>query len=197
LTAIVGFGANVVTGALLDMPSVSQAAKSRSVYIVVVFFITACWIWNAVVQVALSSRPNTTFDLGGGSFAGSAFAVYMCFRFFYEALQTYLYWLMGEVGTRTGQEGRRLGDVARMTGILRSWESIGSTIAYVVGATHWSNLNQMILGFVLWFVTVPFTLAALFGRWEPERGAIGQEEHSLESSSIEEQRVQAGTKNTY
>jgi hypothetical protein len=34
------------------------------------------------------------------------------------------------------------------TGILRSWESIGSTIAYAVGATHWSNLNQMALGFL-------------------------------------------------
>jgi hypothetical protein len=57
------------------------------------------------------------------------------------------------------------GDIARTTGILRSWESIGSTIAYAVGATHWSNQNQMILGFSLWVFTVPFTLLAVFGNW--------------------------------
>ncbi|KAH6659123.1 major facilitator superfamily domain-containing protein [Truncatella angustata] len=193
LTAVVGFGANLLTGLLLDLPRVSQAAKSRAVYIGVAVLITACWIWNAIVQVALVSRPDTTFDIGGGPFAGSAFAVYVFFRFFYEALQTYLYWLMGEVGNNLENEGQRHGDIARTTGILRSWESIGSTIAYVVGATHWSNLNQMILGFVLWFVTIPPTLVALYGRWEPEKGVI-EEETSTDSSSVEEQRVPAGLK---
>lgn len=111
--------------------------------------------------------------------AASAFAVYMLFRFLYEALQTYLYWLMGEVvrGTgsakhgTTGQEdaisGGGNGMIARTTGILRSWESIGSTIAYAVGAVGVSNLKQMVLGFVLWGVTVPFTLWAIYGEWTP------------------------------
>ncbi|KAK9413293.1 putative Major facilitator superfamily domain-containing protein [Seiridium unicorne] len=193
LTAVLGFGANLTTGLLLDMSRVSQAAKSRGVYIGISVVITACWIWNAIVQVKLTGEPSATFDLGGGSFAGSAFAVYMFFRFFYEALQTYLYWLMGTVGQGEEKEGHRHGDIARTTGILRSWESIGSTIAYVVGATHWPNLNQMILGFVLWFVTIPPTLVALYGHWGPEKGVI-EEETSPDSSSIEEQRVPVAVK---
>ncbi|KAM0811356.1 putative Major facilitator superfamily domain-containing protein [Seiridium cardinale] len=193
LTAVLGLGANLTTGLLLDMPRVSQAAKSRAVYIGVSVVITACWIWNAIVQVKLTGEPSTTFDLGSGSFAGSAFAVYMFFRFFYEALQTYLYWLMGTVGQGTGKEGHRHGDIARTTGILRSWESVGSTIAYVVGATHWLNLNQMILGFVLWFVTIPPTLVALYGHWEPEKGVI-EERTSPDSSSVEEQRAPVAVK---
>lgn len=186
---------NIATGTLLDLPRFSQAAKSRVFYISIACFITALWVWNAIVQVALLSRTDTTFDLGGGSFANSALAVYMCFRFFYEALQTYLYWLMGEVGRgqTKEQEGHRHGDVARTTGILRSWESIGSTIAYVVGATHWSNLNQMILGFTLWSVTVPFTLVALFGRWGPEAG-VSDQETTPDGSSVEEQQVAVGEK---
>ncbi|KAK6062897.1 hypothetical protein SCUP515_12901 [Seiridium cupressi] len=193
LTAVLSFGANLTTGLLLDMPRVSQAAKSRGVYIGVSVVITACWVWNAIVQVKLTGEPSTTFDLGGGSFGGSAFAVYMFFRFFYEALQTYLYWLMGTVGQGEEKEGHRHGDIARTTGILRSWESIGSTIAYVVGATHWPNLNQMILGFVLWFVTIPPTLVALYGHWEPEKGVV-EEETSPDSSSDEEQRAPVAVK---
>ena len=115
----------------------------------------------AIIQVRLSSMSEApSFDIGDGAFFNSAFAVYLCFKFFYEILQTYVYWLMAEIKGAQGD-----GDIARTTGILRSWESIGSTIAYAVGATHWPNQNQMILGFALWAFTVPFTLLAVFGNW--------------------------------
>lgn len=154
-----------------------QATKARAVYIVTAAFITACWIWNAVVQAKVSQLASPpTYDIGQAGGSASAFAVYMMFRFSYEVLQTYLYWLMGEIKGEGAQE--KGGVVARTTGILRSWESIGSTIAYAVGATDVSNTNQMILGFVLWGVTVPFTLCAIYGDWasvEDERkaGAAG------------------------
>jgi hypothetical protein len=124
------------------------------------------------------------FDLGDGPFFNSAFTVYMFFKFFYEVLQTYIYWLMAEI-----KGAQADGDIARTTGILRSWESIGSTIAYAVGATHWSNLNQMILGFSLWGVTIPFTILAVFGDWNV---AAEVEDHS-DSSSLEAQRVVVGS----
>lgn len=108
--------------------------------------------------------------------SASTFAVYMMFRFWYEALQTYLYWLMGEIRAEGVQDK---GGVARTTGILRSWESIGSTIAYAVGAVGVSNMNQMILGSVLWGVTVPFTLCAIYGN----RGTAYTDETSSEEDS--------------
>jgi hypothetical protein len=81
------------------------------------------------------------------------------------------------------------GDIARTTGILRSWESIGSTITYAVGATHWSNQNQMILGFSLWAFTVPFTLLAVFGNWNV--GGEDELEAKDEESDPETQNVVA------
>ncbi|KAJ4393246.1 hypothetical protein N0V93_002454 [Gnomoniopsis smithogilvyi] len=183
LTAIVGFLANMIVGTLLDLP-ISQTLKSRVAFIVIASIITACWIWNGVVQVNLSSLASTpSFDIGETGSAASAFAVYMMFRFWYEALQTYLYWLMGEIRGEGTQEN---GGIARTTGILRSWESIGSTIAYAIGATGVSNMNQMIVGFVLWGVTVPFTLWAIFGSW----GAV--EAAETEASSEEDSSVSVG-----
>lgn len=150
----------MITGAILDT-KFSSSAKSKATYLGILVVVTASWIWNAVVEVklsALSSPPN--FDLGDGAFFNSAFAVYMMFKFFYEAMQTYLYWLLGaKKGTQEN------GEVARMTGIMRSWESIGSAIAYGVGATNVSNQNQMIIAFALWVVTIPFTIMVVFGRW--------------------------------
>ncbi|KAJ5689689.1 hypothetical protein N7462_004081 [Penicillium macrosclerotiorum] len=183
LTAVVGAAGNLTTGFILDLKYFSRETRSKAVYIFVLVFVTAAWTWNAVVQTKLSRMADPpTFDLGDGSFFNSAFTVYMFFKFFYEVLQTYIYWLMAEIKGAQGD-----GDIARTTGILRSWESIGSTIAYAVGATHWPNLNQMILGFALWGFTIPFTILAVFGNWK-QPDALENEEQT-DSSSLEAQRV--------
>ncbi|CAG7930904.1 unnamed protein product [Penicillium olsonii] len=182
LTAVVGAAANIITGLILDVKSVSRENRSKGVYIFVLIFVTAAWIWNAIVETKLSRMADPpAFDLGDGPFFNSAFTVYMVFKFFYEVLQTYIYWLMAEI-----KGAQADGDIARTTGILRSWESIGSTIAYAVGATHWPNLNQMILGFALWGFTIPFTILAVFGDWN-QPAAV--EEDQTDSSSLEAQRV--------
>ncbi|KAF9693995.1 hypothetical protein EKO04_007791 [Ascochyta lentis] len=186
LTAVVGALANILTGLVLDLPQFSRPAKSKLVYIFVVITVTASWIWNAIVEVKLSRRTTPpSFDLGDGAFFNSAFTVYMCFRFFYEVLQTYIYWLMAEIKGAQGD-----GDVARTTGILRSWESIGSTIAYAIGAVHIPNQTQMIIGFALWALTVPFTLMAVFGDWN--RGVPKIEHESSDESDLEVQSVNVG-----
>lgn len=171
------------TGVILDLPQFSRPAKSKFVYVFVLITVTASWIWNAVVQTQLTRMADPpSFDLGDGAFFNSAFTVYMCFRFFYEILQTYIYWLMAEIKGAKGD-----GDVARTTGILRSWESIGSTIAYAIGAVHIHNQTQMIVGFALWALTVPFTLLAVFGDWN--KGVPKDEHESSDESDLEVQNV--------
>ncbi|KFY24054.1 hypothetical protein V491_02313 [Pseudogymnoascus sp. VKM F-3775] len=178
LTAIVGFAGNILTGILLDL----NLAKPKWVYVAIAFFITVSWAWIAAVQADFSSKSEApALDIGSGKTFNSAFVVYLFFKFFYEMLQTYLYWLMGETGAE-----QKAGDISRTTGILRSWESIGSTFAYVVGATHWSNLNSMILAFALWAVTVPFTLVAVFGVWDKTKEVDSEGEGSESSSGLGE-----------
>lgn len=172
------------TGLILDLSQFSRPAKSKFVYLFVLVTVTGSWIWNSVVQTKLTRMEAApSFDLGDGAFFNSAFTVYMCFRFFYEVLQTYIYWLMAEIKGAQGD-----GDIARTTGILRSWESIGSTIAYAIGAVHIPNQTQMIVGFSLWAFTVPFTLLAVFGDWNkgvPKDGADSTDESDLEVQSVD------------
>ncbi|KAJ5293672.1 hypothetical protein N7508_008493 [Penicillium antarcticum] len=183
LTAVVGASANILTGIALDINHLPRETRSKGVYIFVLVFITAAWIWNAITQVKLSRMTEApAFDLGDGPFFNSAFAVYLFFKFFYEMLQTYIYWLMADIKGAQGD-----GDIARTTGILRSWESIGGTIAYAVGATHWPNLNQMVLGFSLWAFTIPFTILAVFGHWNQNETETHEEQSNI--SSLEAQNV--------
>ncbi|KAK7702280.1 hypothetical protein SLS64_009858 [Diaporthe eres] len=171
-----------------------QSNYLTGVYIFVLVFVTGAWTWNAVIESELSRLEDPpTFDLGGGPWFNSAFAVYLLFKFFYEVLQTYIYWLMAEI-----KGGQNDGDIARTTGILRSWESIGSVVAYAVGATSVSNLKQMILGFALWGFTVPCTLLAIFYYGQKDEGSNGNDEVEGEAqqdtdvSSLEAQRIGVG-----
>ncbi|KAJ4986812.1 DUF895 domain membrane protein [Stagonosporopsis vannaccii] len=190
LTAVVGALANMFTGIILDLPQFSRPAKSRFVYVFVLITVTGSWTWNAIVQTKLTRMHIApSFDLGDGAFFNSAFTVYMCFRFFYEVLQTYVYWLMAEIKGARGD-----GDIARTTGILRSWESIGSTIAYAIGAVHIPNQTQMIVGFALWAFTVPFTLMAVFGDWN--KGVPKDNAESTDESDVEIQSVDAFDRKT-
>ncbi|THZ80656.1 MFS general substrate transporter [Aureobasidium pullulans] len=161
LSAVVGLTANLLTGALLDL-KLTATIKSRAIYLGIAIVVTTAWIWNAVVEVDISNRSTAPdLDLGDGGFFNSAFAVYILFKFFYEAMQTYIYWLLGaKKGTQKN------GEVSRMTGIMRSWESIGSAIAYGIGASSVSNRNQMIIAFALWIFTIPPTLMVVFGKWD-------------------------------
>ena len=188
MTAIVGLAANVSTGILLDTSYFSRKARSRITYIFTAALVTASWAWNTQVQVKLTNMTHAAgappvLDIGDGHLFNSAFAVYIFFRFFYEVLQTYVYWLMAEI-----KGAQRDGDIARTTGILRSWESIGSTIAYAVGTTTWGNLNQLILGFVLWGVTIPPTLWAIYGDFKKptaeDRGYTTDESSNVEAQQV-------------
>ena len=74
-----------------------------------------------------------------------------------------------------------VGTLARTTGLLRSFESLGATFAYVTSATHWKYLNCLILAFSLFVFAVPFTTVAA---WhipdQPYRSEdLGEDDNSI------------------
>lgn len=65
----------------------------------------------------------------------------------------------------------------RAVGMLRTFESLGNRLAYIVGSTSWPNVHQCILAFALWGTCiVPTTLAV--GRVPPDKVEISEEENS-------------------
>ena len=53
-----------------------------------------------------------------------------------------------------------MGTLARTTGLLRSFESVGTTFSLVTSATKWKYLNTLILGFAFFLAQIPFTTCA-------------------------------------
>ncbi|KAN0060489.1 hypothetical protein ACQY0O_007820 [Thecaphora frezii] len=154
LTAIVSLSADVTMGVVMDskLMGKNQAQAATRMWFFLASFTTGLWIWQTVTEVHFT-RNRTAVDWNDGPRFSNALAVYILWKFIYELQQNFVYWLVGTYPITDGSMPRRVG-------VLRSFESLGSTFAYVVGATHWAQLNQCILSFSLWIACIlPTTLA--------------------------------------
>ncbi|RFU23713.1 hypothetical protein B7463_g12625, partial [Scytalidium lignicola] len=133
LTAIAGISGDLLTGLALDYKPWSRSLRAKVIWV-------------------LYDRTGPKLDWDSAGF-GRGFAPYILWNFTSESLNTYLYWTMG-----TLDDG--VGTLARTTGLLRTFESVGSTFAFVTGAKHWKYINMLILSFTLFVFQLPFTTVA-------------------------------------
>ncbi|KAH8810702.1 major facilitator superfamily domain-containing protein [Xylogone sp. PMI_703] len=182
LTAIAGISGDLLTGLALDYKPWSRSLRAKVIWIWLVCIILSLWIWQTTNQV-LYDRTVPKFDWDTSGF-GRAFAPYILFNFTSESLNTYLYWTMG-----TLDDG--VGTLARTTGLLRTFESVGSTFAFVTGAKHWKYINMLILSFSLFVFQIPFTT---FAAWNvPNQPFKNEETDSQLSDSPDEDSVDKTT----
>ncbi len=99
-----------------------------------------------------------------------------------ESHYMFTYWLMGTF----------FNDLETLTlgvGVIRSFESIGSCLAFGIGAAQVSPMVNLIIAFVMFFITLPFTSWAVF--LVPERPNDGLKDvddassGKLESDAVE------------
>lgn len=158
LTAVANITADITLGVLEDARwfGKTQRARARNLWSIIAVTVTALWVWQTITDVDFVRNP-TVVDWGDdspGRFR-NGIAVYVLWKFAYEAVLNFVYWT-------TGTFDYQAGGIERAMGLLRTFESVGSTFSYVIGATHWPNLNQGIFAFAVWVVCIlPTTLAVL------------------------------------
>ncbi|KAL0264776.1 hypothetical protein SLS55_000728 [Diplodia seriata] len=174
LTACSGITGNLVTGHLLDHLPFSRRDRARIVWCWLAFLFTGLFIWQTTNQVTYDrTTPSLDWSLPG---FGRGFASHIIWQYAIESLQTYLYWTMG-----TLNDG--VGTLARTTGLLRSFESVGSTFAYTTSATKWRYLYTLIFAFAAWVFSMPFTT---YAAWlVPDQASNMEVEGAVEESDSE------------
>ncbi|PWN86791.1 duf895 domain protein membrane protein [Acaromyces ingoldii] len=154
LTAIISVIADLSVGFVADTRWLgNQRQRARFLWAFFAIFTSALWIWQTITQVRFSRDPTPVDYKGSSGRFNSAFAVYLLWKFAYEGQVVFLYWLIGTYPIAKGT-------LPRAVGVLRTYESVGSCFSFIVGATHWPNLNQSLLSLALWLVCIlPTTLA--------------------------------------
>jgi hypothetical protein len=94
------------------------------------------------------------------------------FSFMNESHYMFVYWILGAF----------FDDIETLTlavGLLRSFESVGSCLAFGIGAAKIKPMINLIIAFVMFSITIPSTFAATFlvpERPVDERKALSDDE---------------------
>ncbi|KAK2598340.1 hypothetical protein N8I77_011760 [Diaporthe amygdali] len=165
IVTIVGIIVNFVVGWFLDSKHLRRSTRSRVMWIVIAVIYIAGWIYQFINQ-ADYQKEDTVFDWSSPGYARGLCA-YLLYRVGYEAVGTWMYWLLGTYDTH-------FDTLALTSALLRSGESLGSTFSYAVGASKSASLmTNLIVAAVVWFASAPMAT------WSAWKVTDSQEEETL------------------
>ncbi|KAF5562966.1 DUF895 domain-containing protein [Fusarium phyllophilum] len=161
-SGIAATGANIFWGWFFDLKYFSRPQLARMTWVFLAVTMTALFGWQFAMELEYrNANPAVTLDWDLPGF-GRGFAVQVLLRFMNESHYMFVYWIIGTF----------FEDVETLTlavGLVRSFESLGSCLAFGVGAAKVPSLTNLIVAFVMFCISLPSTSFAVF--LVPERPA--------------------------
>ncbi|XHG03785.1 hypothetical protein AWENTII_007074 [Aspergillus wentii] len=186
VATIVGTIATVLWGWLLDSQKIFRTRKGLAVagWMLMLAFYIPQWVLNFVMQDKLqNTHPTPSLDIHDPGF-GKAIAAYILFNVGSNASNVWTYWILGTYDVHVDV-------LAYTTGILRSAESLGFAVAYGIGASsNVSLMANLIVSFVVFWVSVPFTTYASFMVQERPEGESSGVEDPEQSKQVDKGDIQ-------
>ncbi|KAK1755436.1 major facilitator superfamily domain-containing protein [Echria macrotheca] len=147
--------ANIFWGWFYDLKCFSRPTLAKICWFFFVIFMLGSFGWQvANEQLYRNSSPRVTLDWDNPGF-GRGFASMVILRFLNESHYMFVYWIIGAF----------FDDLETLTlavGIMRSFESVGSCVAFGVGASQVAPMVNLIIAFVMFGFTIPATSWAVF-----------------------------------
>ncbi|KAL3419907.1 hypothetical protein PVAG01_08406 [Phlyctema vagabunda] len=155
-SGIAATAANVFWGWFLDIKSFSRPMVARIAWFSFVIVMLSLFAWQVANEHLYSNTvPKITIDWATPGF-GRAFAVNVMFRFMNESHYMFVYWIIGTFNN----------DIETLTltvGIVRGFESVGSAVAFGLGAAHGvSPMANLVVAFVMFAICIPTTSLVVF-----------------------------------
>ncbi|KAF4440384.1 hypothetical protein F53441_12332 [Fusarium austroafricanum] len=173
-SGVAATAANIFWGWFFDLKYFSRPQLARMTWAFLAVTMTALFGWQFAMELEYrNSNPKVTLDWDLPGF-GRGFAVQVLLRFMNESHYMFVYWIIGTF----------FQDVETLTlavGLVRSFESLGSCLAFGVGAAKVPSLTNLIVAFVMFCTSLPSTSFAVF--LVPER----PETHVLDKDNESEE----------
>jgi hypothetical protein len=148
--ALVQTVADIFWGWFLDRKFASRPRLAKITWTAFIVTMFALFGWQVANEHKYANAPQkVTLDWASPGF-GRGFAVSCFFMFMNESMYVFTYWIVGTFDA----------DVETVTlsvGIVRSFESIGSALAFGVGAAKLTPMVNLIISFVVFALCVPPT----------------------------------------
>lgn len=172
-SAIAATAANMFWGWFFDLKYFSRPQLARITWFSFAVIMLALFSWQ-VANEKLYEDTQPTIDWEQPNF-GRGFAVNVLFRFMNESHYMFVYWILGVFNDD-------LETLTLTVGIVRCFESVGSCLAFGIGAAQISPMVNLIVAFVMFAVCIPTTSWVVFMVPEhPE--AVPKDENSQTADS--------------
>jgi hypothetical protein len=175
IITIVGLAVNLIVGWVLDSNIIPRrSTRARATWVFIFISYAASFIYNLVLQVEFQ-KDAPTFDIDTPGF-GRAVGVYIVyFSIGYQAFGVWAYWVLGSLA-------EDIQSITFSTSLLRSGESLSSTISYALGSSEdISLLTNLIVSAVLFFVAVPTTTWSV---WKVQDSVAGEAGDDIEGNTV-------------
>ncbi|KAK3902932.1 major facilitator superfamily domain-containing protein [Staphylotrichum tortipilum] len=179
VSGIVATLANIFWGWFYDLKVFSRPTLARICWFFFVVTMLGVFGWQVSNEkVYGDSNPRVTLDWDNPGF-GRGFASMVLLRFLNESHYMFVYWLVGAF----------FDDLETLTlavSIVRTFESVGSSVSFGIGAASVKPMVSLIISIAMFGLTIPATSAVVF--MVPDRPIDLRKDDastSEESSSIE------------
>ncbi|KAF4126399.1 Ion channel regulatory protein UNC-93 [Geosmithia morbida] len=184
VSGIVATMANIIWGWVFDLKRFSRPVLAKFAWGFSATTMLGLMSWQiANEKYYADAVPAVTLDWANSGF-GRGFASMVLIRFFNESHYMFIYWIIGAF----------FDDLETLTlavGMVRSFESLGSTVAFGIGAAKVSPMANLVVAFVLLCITIPTTtLAVLLVPERPEQTKL------IEETEEDEPAVETITEST-
>lgn len=154
LTALIPGMTDVVAGLLLDTKFFRRSLKVKISWIVTVSLMTAFFIYSRIIQHQFDINPEEGIDWTGNSRFSRSFIPFQLFKISGELFFNWIYWVVGTYQFSSEE-------IPHVSAIIRSFESLGQTFAFVVGTTNDNDMTNLAVSAGAFFLSVvPATYVA-------------------------------------
>ncbi|KAL2213560.1 MFS general substrate transporter [Sarocladium strictum] len=155
VSGIVATAANIIWGWVYDLKRFSRPTLAKFTWAFFATSMLALLSWQIYNEHGYAAAdPPITLDWALPGF-GRGFSSMVLIRFFNESHYMFVYWIAGAF----------FDDLETLTlavGIIRSFESIGSCLSFGIGAARVDPMINLIIGFVVFCITIPATTWVVF-----------------------------------
>ncbi|KAL4948471.1 major facilitator superfamily domain-containing protein [Aspergillus filifer] len=152
-SGIAATAANMFWGCVFDLRIISRPHLARITWFTFAVIMLSLFGWQFANE-KLYEDTQPTIDWAQPDF-GRGFAVNVPFRFMNESHYMFVYWLLGVFNDD-------LETLTLTVGIVRCFESVGSCLAFGIGAAEVSPMVNLIVAFVMFALCIPTTSWVVF-----------------------------------
>ncbi|KAK4041632.1 hypothetical protein C8A01DRAFT_14658 [Parachaetomium inaequale] len=177
--------ANIFWGWFYDLKYFSRPTLAKACWLFFVVTMLGSFGWQVANEKLYGdSNPRVTLDWENPGF-GRGFASMVILRFLNESHYMYVYWIVGAF----------FDDLESLTlavSLVRTFESVGSSVSFGIGAAAVSPMVNLVIAFAMFGITIPATSWVVFMvperpvdlRKDDDGPSLGEESESIEADRV-------------